>query len=196
MNSTTLISIAGILGTLLAPVVSGVLAARTARTAGTREDRAEARQARRHAYGALATALVVCMGTLRERMEALINTSYDPDDSRHIGRARDLAEPLESQLQAVTDALGAVLIEGPDTVAGIGADAARRLHEWAGRLNDWIDSEDPDATIRDQLRFGRQDEAETSQSVEAFSAACRRVIHPEDPADRVLDRRRLALPWR
>lgn len=198
MNSDTVVALAGIAGTLLGVVIAGNLTARTARATGVRQDRAEARQARRATYAALSTALVICANTVSSRMDGLIRTAQqDLDDPRRrfIEQASRTEALAANQLQAATDALGPVMVEGPDQVANLAADAVRHLRLWNERLDGWCDQPeleqpDVDSMILNQARFGREDEADTQAAVEAFNRECRRSLHPGEQNEVLFGRRR------
>lgn len=186
-TATTVVSIAGIAGTLLGVVATAFASARTARNAALRQDRAEARQARRHAYATLSAVLVVCTGNVAERMSSLIRIAEQHPDNggqRFIQRSDRMGELIESQLQAVTDALGPVLIEGPDHVARLASTAVQHLRLWNERVDDWRETdgapEDISTFILEQERFGREDMTDTQATVEAFNEACRRALYPEE----------------
>lgn len=178
MDSTTLLGLVGIGGTLLgtAAGAGGVLGAARVTSRGQAE--VEEQRARRQAYGACSTALLA----RRDAAIALLNAFRDDDFDLAVAQAR--IQDLDDQRATVARAVGAVAVEGPYEVAAGAEAAAYAVEELAGRLRDWVASvaggEDRGQLVQSQGRFGRDDQREAEQAVAGFAAECRKVLHPAE----------------
>ncbi|WP_329433218.1 hypothetical protein OG564_10810 [Streptomyces sp. NBC_01280] len=178
MNSTTLLALAGIGGTLFGAVVGAAGTLGSARITSRAQTGAEEQRARRQAYSACATAFLA----RRDAVAALLDVFRSDDFDAAAVRAR--LQEVDEQRDAVARAVGAVAIEGPHDVAHGAEWAAKTLELLAGRLRDWTaevaGGRDRDDLLRSQLQFAVRYQADTERMIDRFTAVCRRVLHPAE----------------
>ena len=179
MDSTTLLGLVGVAGTLLGTAIGagGVLGAARVTSRGQAE--VEEQRARRQAYAACSTALLA----RRDAAIALLE-SFAYDDDFYLAVARARIQDLDDQRAIVARAVGAVVVEGPYTVANSAEYAAGNVEELVGRLRDWVssvaDGQDRKELYLDQGRYGRDDQREVGQMIDRFAENCRKVLHPAE----------------
>jgi len=191
MDSTTLLALAGIVGTLLGTAVGAVGTLGAARVTSRGQADVEEQKARRQTYSACATSLLA----RRDAAAALLGTFRE--HSFDLAAAQALLQNLDEQRDNVARAVGAVAVEGPDAVADSAEYAAAVIDGLAGRLRDWlaavVSGENRAELVQSQLTYGLDDEHEMQQQVDDFTAECRKVLHPAEsgrPTSRRLRRRR------
>ncbi|MFM9625110.1 hypothetical protein ACKI14_45220 [Streptomyces turgidiscabies] len=191
MDSTTLLGLAGIGGTLLGTVAGAAGTLGAARITSRGQANTEEQKARRQAYSACATALLA----RRDAAAALLD-AFKGDDFDQAAVQTRLQE-VEGQRDAVARAVGAVAIEGPYNVANAAEHAAKDIEFLSGRIRDWAaevaDGRDRDELLRTQLQYALRDQADMEQMLDNFTARCRKVLRPAErdrPAGRGLLRRR------
>jgi hypothetical protein len=190
MDSTTLLGLAGISGTILGTAVGAGGTLGSARITSRGQANVEEHKARRQVYSACATALLARRDAAVALLETFAEDSFDP------AAVQVLLQNLDEQRDGVARAVGAVAVEGPDAVANSAEYAARAVEQLAGRLRDWLASivggENREVLIQSQLRYGRHDQLTVEEDVDHFTAECRKVLHPAEsgrPARRRLRRR-------
>jgi hypothetical protein len=190
MDSTTLLGLAGISGTLLGTAVGAGGTLGSARITSRGQADVEEQKARRQAYSACATALLARRDAAVALQDAFREDSFDG------GAAQALLHHLDEQRDGVARTVGAVAVEGPDVVARSAEYAARAIEQLAGRHRDWLASilggEDRETLVQSQLRYSREDQRTVDEDVDRFTAECRNVLHPGEssrPARRRLRRR-------
>jgi hypothetical protein len=190
MDSTTLLGLAGIVGTLLGTTVGAGGTFGAARVTSRGQADVEEQKARRQVYGTCATVLLVRRDAAAALLDAFREDSFDST------AAQALLQNLDAQRDGVARAVGAAAVEGPDTVANSAEFAAAALEELAARLRDWVASvasgRDREELVRSQLPFALADVRQMQQQVGDFTAECRKVLHP-DESRRSTRRRRLRL---
>ncbi|MCX5009438.1 hypothetical protein OG765_00200 [Streptomyces sp. NBC_00555] len=180
MDSATLLGLAGIGGTLAATAFTSAAAGRTARQAAERQERAQARNDRQAASAALASALVVCKDSLRRLMGHFFDgAERDPRAvaPRYVlNEVSQLRTAVGPQLQAVTDALGLVLLHDPQQVGRLGAEAERTLRTWSGQMDSCADSDEPSEAFLSSREEIEQNADQADRAVQAFIEAGHRAI--------------------
>jgi hypothetical protein len=178
MDSTTLLALAGIGGTLLGTAVGAGGTLGAARVTSRGQADLEEQKARRQAYSACATALLA----RRDAAVALLETF--PEDVFDQAAAQAQSQNLDEQRAAAARAVGAVAVEGPYAVAHSAEYAAAAIEVLAGRLRDWVASvgggQDREELVQSQMRYGREDQRQVQQDVDNFTAECRKVLHPAE----------------
>ena len=178
MDSTTLLGLVGIGGTLLGTAVGAGGTLGSARVTSRGQANVEEQKARRQAYSMCATALLARRDAAVALLETFREDSFDPP------AAQALLQHLDELRDGVARAVGAVAVEGPDAVANSAEYAAHAIEVLAGRLRDWLASvvggEDREALVQSQLRYGREDQRTVEQDVDHFTAECRKVLHPAE----------------
>jgi ABC-type histidine transport system ATPase subunit len=115
------------------------------------------------------------------------------DDDFDQASALSRLQELDEQRATVARAVGAVIIEGPYTVAHNAESAAIGVEEVAGRLRAWISDvargREHMALVQDQMQYARRDQYEMQAVIERFADECRKVLHPTE-IDRPTRRRR------
>jgi len=191
MDSTTLLGLVGIGGTLLGAAVGAGGTLGAARVTSRGQTDVEEQKARRQTYSVCATALLA----RRDAAVALLETF--PEDSFDPAAAQAMLQNLDEQRDGVARAVGAVAVEGPDAVADSAEYAAVVIEALAGRLRDWVASvvsgEDREELVQSQLRYGRDDQLTVQQQVDGFTAECRKVLHPAESRRPTSRRLRLRL---
>jgi hypothetical protein len=178
VDSTTLLGLVGIAGTLLGTAVGagGVLGAARVTSRGQAE--VEEQRARRQEYGACSTALLA----RRDSTVALLDAFFGDDLGQPLAQAR--MQELDDQRATVARAVGAVAVEGPYAVATSAEYAAHAIEHLAGRLRDWVASvaggEDRRELVQSQGQFARDDELQVAEAVATFTGECRKVLHPAE----------------
>ncbi|WP_415953810.1 hypothetical protein [Streptomyces sp. KLOTTS4A1] len=182
MDSATLLGLAGIGGTLAATAFTSFAAGRTARQTAERQERAQVRKDRQAAFAALASALVVCNDSLRRLMGHYFDATewdsypYDAAPRYVLSEVGQLRAVVGPQLQAVTDALGLVLLDDPHQVGRLGFDAERTLRTWSGRLDSCVDSDEPSEALLAAREEIERNADQADQAVRAFIEAGHRAI--------------------
>ncbi|MEW2302158.1 hypothetical protein AB0958_19630 [Streptomyces sp. NPDC006655] len=191
MDSTTLLGLAGIGGTLLGAVVGAAGTLGSARITSRTQTNTEEQKARRQAYSACATTLLA----RRDAAAALLDVFKGDDFDQAAVQAR--LQEVEGQRDAVARAVGAVAVEGPYDVANDAEYAAKAIELLSGRIRDWAaevaDGRDRDELLQSQLQFAHRDQADMEQMLDTFTAGCRKVLRPTErdrPTRRRLLRRR------
>jgi hypothetical protein len=178
VDSTTLLGLAGIAGTLLGTAIGARGATSAARVTSRGQAEVEEQRARRQVYAACSTTLL----DRRDAASALLNAFFGDDLSQLA--ARDRMADLDDQRAIVARAVGAVVVEGPIAVAAGAEYAAQAIEQLAGRLRSWVasvaDGEDRLELARDQGEFAHEDERLAAEMVDAFTAECRKVLHPAE----------------
>jgi hypothetical protein len=191
MDSTTLVALAGIGGTLLGTAVGAGGALGAARVSSRGQADLEEQKARRQTYSACSTALLARRDAAIALLETFREDGFDPAKAQ--GRLQDLDE----QRAAVAGTVGAVVVEGPYLVAQSAEFAAYAIEDLTGRLREWAadveGGQDREELVRSQMRYGREDQREVLQMIDNFTAECRKVLHPSESERRG---RRRRLPWR
>jgi hypothetical protein len=154
VDSTTLLGLVGIAGTLLGTAIGARGATSAARVTSRGQAEVEEQRARRQAYAACSTALLA----LRDAAIALLN-AFVLDDDSDLTVAQARMQDLDDQRAIVARAVVAVVVEGPYEVT-VGAEASMNaVEELAGRLRDWVVSvaggRDRGKLVQSQGRFGR-----------------------------------------
>lgn len=192
VDSTTLLGLGGIAGTLLGTIVGsgGVIGA--ARVARRGQAEVEEQRARRQVYSSCSTVLLA----RRDAANALLQAFFEDDFDTAAAQAR--MNDLDEQRDAVARAVGSVAVEGPDSVAHRAEVAASALEEQASRLRDWLATvtagrDERSELVRDQRQYAREDQREVAGLIDSFTVACRKVLHPAE-IDRPRVRRRAWLP--
>ncbi|MFE2970548.1 hypothetical protein ACFXKC_44410 [Streptomyces sp. NPDC059340] len=111
MDSTTLLGVVGVGGTLLGTVVGAVGTLGAARITSRTQAAGEEQKARREAYSACATACQVRRDAVAALLDAFDSDGFD------MGSVRARIQSIDEQREAVAKAVGAVMIEGPRDVA-------------------------------------------------------------------------------
>ena len=176
MDSTTLLGIVGIGGTLLGTFAGAYGAVTAARVSSRGQANVEDQRSRRQAYSACSTALITRRDAATALMDSLREEGFGPET------AQILLKDLLDQRSAVMRMVGATVVEGPYPVARLAESAATALQEWVDRLRDWITTGDQDV-INDQFRFGREDQQEVTRYIDEFARECRKVLHPQDEGE-------------
>lgn len=193
MDSATLLGLAGIGGTLVGTFVGALGTLGSARISSRGQVHLEERKARRQVYSACSTALVVRRDTARALAQSFREDDFD------IEAARTLLQALESQGGTVMQAVGAVVVEGPDFPAGSAESAAEHLEVWVGRLRSWVadvgGGRSREELVNSQLRFCLEDEMLTGEAIDRFVRECRRVLHPGQDRPLRSPRRLRLLRW-
>lgn len=190
VDSTTLLGLAGIGGTLLGAVAGAAGTLGSARITSRAQASTEEQKARRQAYSACATALLA----RRDAAAALLDV-FKGDDFDQAAVQAQLQE-VEGQRDAIARAVGAVAIEGPHGVAHDAEHAAKAIEFLSGRIRDWAaevaGGRDRDELLQSQLQFAHRDQADMEQMLDTFTAGCRKVLRPaeREPTRRRLLRRR------
>ncbi|MHA4820144.1 hypothetical protein ACXZ65_38000 [Streptomyces aculeolatus] len=178
MDSTTLLGLVGIGGTLFGAVVGAAGALGSARITSKAQVRTEEQKARRQAYSACATALLA----RRDAMTALLDVfkSDEFDEAAVQSRLREVDE----QRDAVARAVGAVAVEGPYQVVHAAEWAAKAVEQLSCRLRDWntdvAGGRDRNGLLQSQLRYALQDLLDVERMVDGFTEGCRRVLRPSE----------------
>src|ERR1700722_8112132 len=107
VDSTTLLGLVGIAGTLLGTAIGARGATSAARVTSRGQAEVEEQRARRQAYAACSTALLA----RRDAAVALLNAFRDDDFDLAAAQAR--IQDLDDQRAIVARAVGAVVVEGP-----------------------------------------------------------------------------------
>lgn len=180
MDSTTLLGLAGIGGTLLGAVAGAGGAVGSARVTSRGQADVEEQKARRQVYSMCATALLARRDAAVAFLDAF-DGGFDPSAANSA-----LQNLLEEQRDGVARAVGAVAVEGPDDVALSAEFAARAIEVLAGRLRGWVTviaaGESREALVRSQLGYARDDERIVGQAVDDFTAECRKVLQGAAPS--------------
>jgi hypothetical protein len=189
VDSTTLLGLVGIGGTLFGAAVGAGGTLGAARVTSRGHADVEEQKARRQVYSACATALLARRDAAVALLDAFPEDAFDPVV------ARSLLNNLDEQREDVARAVGAVAIEGPDAVAYSAEYAAYAIEQLASRLRDWLASivggEEREALVQSQLRYGREDQRTVSQDVDNFTTECRKVLHPAESGRSARRRQRL-----
>ena len=176
VNSTTWLALAGIGGTLLGTAVGAFATLGSARITSRAQIDVEERKARRQAYSACATALLV----RRDAVDALLEVWRSDDFDQAVVQAR--TQDIDALRAGVARAVGAVVVEGPYEVAHRAEFAARAIEMLSGRVRDWAaevaDGRDREELLRSQLEFALRDQREVEQMVDTFTEGCRKVLRP------------------
>ncbi|MGW6803685.1 hypothetical protein, partial [Streptomyces sp. NPDC055039] len=191
VDSTTLLGLAGIGGTLLGAVAGAAGTLGSARITSRAQANTEEQKARRQAYSACATALLA----RRDAAAALLDAFKGDDFDQAAAQAR--LQEVDGQRDAVARAVGAVAVEGPYDVAHAAETAAKAIELLSGRIRDWAaevtGGRDRDELLQSQLQFAHRDQADMEQMLDNFTAKCRKVLRPTEqdwPTRRGLLRRR------
>jgi hypothetical protein len=178
VDSTTLLGLVGIAGTLMGTAIGARGATSAARVTSRGQAEVEEQRARRQVYAACSTALLA----RRDAAVALLNAFFGDSLSQFEAQAR--MTDLDDQRAIVARAVGAVVVEGPYAVATSAEYAAHAIEQLAGRLRDWVASvaggEDRLDLARDQGEFAHEDEHLAAEAVADFTAECRKVLHPAE----------------
>lgn len=193
MDSTTLLGLAGIGGTLLGTAIGAFGTLGAAKVTSRGQTDVEEQRARRQAYSACSTALTA----RRDAAFALLDAF--PEDGSDLAALHGLLRKLDEQRDGVARAVGAAVVEGPYQVAVSADGGGFAVEVLAGRLRDWVAAvaagEDREELVRSQLRYGREDQHEVQRSVDDFAAECRKVLHPKEKDGWTYKRaRRIRLP--
>ncbi|MEV0906304.1 hypothetical protein [Streptomyces hokutonensis] len=190
MDSTTLLGLAGIGGTLLGAVVGAAGTLGSARITSRAQATMDEQNARRQAYGACATALLA----RRDATAALLDLFKNDDFDQAAMQAR--LQEVDEQRDSVARAVGAVTIKGPYRVAHDAGLAAKAIELLSGRIRDWAGEvsggRDRDELLGSQLQFAFRDQGDMEEMLDTFTAGCRKVLRPSEsdrPARRGLLRR-------
>ena len=190
MDSTTLVALAGIGGTLLGTAVGTGSTLGAAIVARRGQADLEDQKARRQAYSACSTNLLA----RRDGATALLD--FLREDVFDQAAAQVRLQNLDEQRAAVAETVGAVAVEGPYAVAQSAEDAAYAIEVLAGRLRDWVadvvGGRDREELVQSQIRYAREDQSEMQKDVDHFTAECRKILHPAESGRRARKR----LPWR
>ena len=191
MDSTTLLGLAGIGGTLLGTAVGAGGTLGAARVTSRGQVDLEEQKARRQAYSACSTALLA----RRDAAVALLETF--PEDVFDQAAAQVQLQNLDEQRAAVARAVGAVAVEGPYAVAQSAEYAGFAIEVLAGRLRDWVayvvGGRAREELVQSQMRYGREDQSQVQQMVDDFTAECRKVLHPAESQRRAGERPHLGV---
>ncbi|CAG6398317.1 hypothetical protein NMG29_39575 [Streptomyces cocklensis] len=178
MDSSTLLGLAGIGGTVVAAGIgmSGGLLQASITRRGTAA--AEDHKARRQVYGACATVLLARRDAVAELRELFRADVLDQS------AAEQLLAEIESLRQDAARAIGAVMVEGPKAVgdaaghAGLNSErAARRYRGWAADIAGGRDLGDLRTSTLDTAT---QDWQYMNWAVGSFLDECRKVLHPTE----------------
>ncbi|GGN56042.1 hypothetical protein GCM10011579_016690 [Streptomyces albiflavescens] len=191
VDSTTLLGLAGISGTLLGAVVGAAGTLGSARITSRAQTNTEEQKARRQAYSACATALLA----RRDAADALLDMFKGDDFDQAAVQAR--LQEVDEQRDAVARAVGAVAIEGPYDIANSAEFAAKAIELLSGRIRDWTaevaGGRDRDELLQSQLQFALRDQGDMERMLDNFTAGCRKILRPTErdrPTRRGLLRRR------
>ncbi|WP_228183959.1 hypothetical protein [Streptomyces anulatus] len=177
MDSTTLVGLAGIAGTLIGGglgVAGTLLAARLTTRAA---DDLATRTARRQIYAACSAALLTFAHTTREVTRLLADRVNDQQ------ALLTALERLQANQAAVELAAGAVAVEGPPSVMRKVEKSSRVVANFSLVLEGWAsyDSETNSSQGRDLARQGRREvtgmQEIMDRIVEEFAAECQRTLH-------------------
>jgi hypothetical protein len=135
VDSTTLLTLVGIVGTVLGTTVGAGCVIGAARVTSRGQAEVEEQRARRQAYGACATVLLA----RRDAANALL-VAFSHDDDFDPAAAQARTQDLDDKRVILARAVGAVAVDGPYTVASSAEAAAYAIEELAGRLRDWVTS--------------------------------------------------------
>ncbi|GHB71312.1 hypothetical protein GCM10010331_68980 [Streptomyces xanthochromogenes] len=178
MDSTTLLGLAGIGGTLLgaAAGAAGVLGA--ARISSRAQAHTEEQKARRQAYSVCATVLLARRDAIAALLDAFMNDDFDPV------AARARLQVVDEQRDAVARAIGAVAVEGPYDVAHRAESAAKAIEILSGRLRDWTSDvaggRNRNDLLASQSRYAVRDQADVEEMLDNFTVGCRKVLRPTE----------------
>lgn len=191
MDSTTLLGLVGIGGTLLGTVVGAVGTLGSARITSRAQTTMDEQKARRQAYSTCATALLA----RRDATASLLDLFKSDDFNQAAVQAR--LQEVDEQRDSVARAVGAVTIEGPYRVAHDAGLAAKAIELLSGRIRDWATEvaggRDRDELLGSQLQFALRDQGDVEEMFDTFTAGCRKVLRPTEsdrPTRRGLLRRR------
>ncbi|MFD7982540.1 hypothetical protein ACFV4M_04065 [Kitasatospora indigofera] len=192
MDSTALLGLAGIGGTVVVAGIGVVGTLGSARATASGQAALEEQKARRQVYAACATAVL----GRRDTAVGLLDRFRDDDFSVAAAQAR--LDELEELRGVVAGAVGAVVVEGPYGVAHCAESAALHVEVLAARLRDWVSAvaagRDREELVASQMRYAREDQGLMELAVDRLGAECRRVLHPDErdsPARPALWRRLL-----
>lgn len=178
VDSTTWLALAGIGGTLLGTVVGAFGTLGSAWITSRAQTGVQEQKARRQAYNACATALLV----RRDAVDALLEVWRGDDFDQAVVQAR--TQDIDEQRAEVARAVGAVVVEGPYEAAHRAEFAARAIEILFSRVRDWAaevaDGRDREELLRSQLEFALRDQREAEQMVDRFAEGCRRVLRPDE----------------
>lgn len=179
VNSTTLLGLAGIGGTLLGAVVGAAGTLGSARITSRSQAATAEQTARRQAYSACATALLARRDAAATLLDLFRGDDFDP------GAVQARLQEVDGQLDAVARAVGSVAIEGPHSVAHDAEWAAKVIEHLSRRIRDWAaevaDGRDRDELLRSQLQFALREQTDMEQMLDTFTAGCRKVLRPAEP---------------
>jgi hypothetical protein len=190
MDSTTLLGLAGIGGTLLGTAVGAGGTLGAARVTSRGQANLEEQKARRQAYSACSTALLARQDAAIALLESFLEDAFDQ------AAVQMQLQQVDALRDVAARAVGAVAVEGPYAVAQSAGYAARAIEVLATRLRDWVtsvdDGRDRNELVQSQMRYGREDQLQVQRDVDDFTAECRKVLHPTESERRAI---RWA-PWR
>ncbi|MFJ4894980.1 hypothetical protein ACIP5U_34055 [Streptomyces sp. NPDC088788] len=176
MDSTTLLGLVGIGGTLLGTVVGAMGTLGAARITSRTQATTEEQKARRQAYSACATACLARRDAAFALVDLFHGDAFDGD------LVHERVRELDGQRDAVARAVGVVMVEDPNGLAASASYAAQAIEVLYGRLRDW------DLELRtgrgrmellnSQHRYALQDKSEVDQAIERFTEVCRVVLRP------------------
>jgi hypothetical protein len=179
VNSTTLLALAGIGGTLLATVIGTAGSLGQTSMARRADAAAEDQKARRTAYAACATVLMARRDSVSALRELFL--AEDPD----LAAANLLAAESTSLRPDVARAVAAVMVEGPEAVAHWAELAAHEVESAVGRYRNWLTDvaggQDLDELRLSQMQFATEDHASMELAMARFLGQCRKTLHPGNP---------------
>ena len=161
------LGLAGITGTAWTALGSARLTTRS-------QAKLEEQKVRRQAYSTCAIALLNRRDTARALMASIVRDDFD--SLAATAQLQDLTEQRATVMQAV----GSVVIEGPETVAADAESAAQGVEEWVSWLRYWTNEEDRERLVESQVRFGRTNQHDAYERVNAFVLSCRQALHPAE----------------
>ncbi|MGV9703893.1 hypothetical protein [Streptomyces sp. NPDC003483] len=183
MDSTTLLGVVGIGGTLLGTVIGAVGALGAARIASRTQVTTEEQKARRQAYGACATAFLARQDAVFAlvkvvREEAARNVIFDPATGAAVEARLQAAEEMRD---AVARAVGLVMVEGPYAVSHRAERSARAIEDLFGVLRAWsasIASGRDSEPVPSYHFLALSKMSDVRESLDSFTNACRVVLRP------------------
>jgi len=177
MDSTTLLGLAGIGGTLVGAFLGAWGAVGAARVTSRGQADLEEQKTRREAYYTCATSLLAYQDAAAAIQESIGEAAFD------LAKAQAALKRLDHLRGSVARALGAVYAEGPYTLARSAELAAASVDKLAGWLREIVslvaDGRDRfELTGKEsEVRFVVNTSSEMRGRMDAFAEECRKNLH-------------------
>jgi hypothetical protein len=184
VDSVTAVALIGVGGTVITALSGVVGSVRTAGIGSRSNVSLEDRKSRRATYSACAAALLVQRDAALRLMNDLDVHDLDVD------RAKEKVAQAQALRNDIGTTVGAVVVEGPDSVADAAEAAAFELNRWLDDLAWWVELGRP----HEKRRVVELGASGSVDRVGHLMAVCREALHPDEGSQR-RQGKRLPMRW-